>query len=267
MRKGMSLEEIPEMGRPLPLTPSPLAERGNPSAKDHHPLVAGVDGCTAGWLYVLAESPEPGRLRFREMRLAADFPALLEATAACDAVAVDVPIGLSADGRRAADYAARRVLGPRRSSVFPPPARALLSMEGGYWELNAASKAIRAGISRQTYNILGKIRDADRAMTAALQSRLTESHPEVTFWALNGGSPLAHNKKRPEGRAQRLALLQGIFGASADTLSPPRGAAWDDLYDAAVLAWTASRVAYGVERRLPEAAELDAKGLRMEIVY
>jgi predicted RNase H-like nuclease len=267
MRKGKHVGEIPEMGPHL--TPSPLSLRGEgePELAAERKAVAGVDGCTAGWLYVLAESPEPGRLLFVAIGLAADFPALLDATAACDAVAVDVPIGLSSDGRRSADYAARRCLGPRRSSVFPPPARALLSMEGGFWELNAASKAIRAGISQQTYNILGKIRDADRAMTPALQSRVTESHPEVTFWALNGGSPLAHNKKRPEGRAQRLALLQGVFGNSADILSPPRGAGWDDLYDAAALAWTASRVAYGVERRLPELPELDARGLRMEIVY
>ena len=140
-------------------------------------------------------------------------------------------------------------------------------MEGGYWELNAASKAIRAGISQQTYNILGKIRDADRAMTPALQARMTESHPEVTFWALNGGEALAHNKKRPEGRAHRLLLLERVFGESVGALSPPRGAGWDDLYDAAVLAWTASRVANGVESRLPETPEVDAKGLRMEIVY
>jgi predicted RNase H-like nuclease len=182
-------------------------------------------------------------------------------------VAVDVPIGLSADGRRAADYAARHLLGPRRSSVFPPPARALLSMEGGYWELNAASRTIRAGISQQTYNILGKIRDADSAMAPALQTRVTESHPEVAFWALNGGQPLAHNKKRPEGRAQRLSLLESVYGEPAKKLTPPKGAGWDDLYDAAALAWTASRVAFGVERRLPEAPEVDAKGLRMEIVY
>ena len=263
------------MGRPLPPAPSaapplgkrPLAERGSPKSDAGLAMVAGADGCTAGWLYVVAEARGPGSLAYRGMGLAVDFPALIEATAACDAVAVDVPIGLSADGRREADYAARRCLGPRRSSVFPPPARALLSMEGGYWELNAASKAIRAGISQQTYNILGKIRDADRAMTPALQSRVTESHPEVSFWALNGGEALAHNKKRPEGRAHRLLLLERVFGESAGTLSPPRGAGWDDLYDAAVLAWTASRVANGVESRLPETPEVDAKGLRMEIVY
>ena len=230
-------------------------------------LVAGADGCTAGWLYVLARSVGAGVLEFEALAVADDFPALLEATAGCDAVAVDVPIGLSGDGRRTADYAARRALGPRRSSVFPPPARALLSMEGGYWDLNAASKAIRAGVSQQTYNILGKIRDADRCMTPALQARVTESHPEVTFWALNGRQPLAHNKKRPEGRAQRLALLKDVFGESVAEVSPPRGAAWDDLYDAAVLAWTASRAAYGVEGRLPEAPEVDARGLRMESVY
>jgi predicted RNase H-like nuclease len=230
-------------------------------------IVAGVDGCTAGWLYVIASSPSPGALIFERLGLATNFPALLDATDACDAVAVDVPIGLSADGRRTADYLARRCLGPRRSSVFPPPARALLSMDGGYAHLNAASKAIRAGISQQTYNILNKIRDADSTVTPALQSRITESHPEVTFWALNAGLPLAHNKKRPEGRAQRLTLLESVFGESAGALTPPKGAARDDLYDAAALAWTASRVAYGIASRLPETPAHDARGLRMEIVY
>ena len=176
MRKGMYLGEIPKMGRPLPLTPSPISERGDPKLAEDLTLVAGVDGCAAGWLYVLAEAKGPGLLALRGMGLAEDFPALLEATAACDAVAVDVPIGLSADGHREADYAARRCLGPRRSSVFPPPARALIGMEGGYWELNAASKAIRAGISQQTFNILGRSGMPTAAMTPALQARVTESH-------------------------------------------------------------------------------------------
>jgi len=230
-------------------------------------LVAGVDGCTAGWLYVIAASPKPARLDYRGLGLAEDFPALLVATSACDAVSVDVPIGLSADGRRGADYAARRCLGPRRSSVFPPPARSLITLDGDYRELNAASRAICAGISQQTFNILSKIRAADRCITPAMQARVTESHPEVTFWALNGERTLVHNKKRPEGRSQRLFLLQGVYGDEAAGLRPPRGAVWDDLYDAAALAWTAARVAYGVACRFPEAPEQDARGLRMEIVY
>jgi predicted RNase H-like nuclease len=140
-------------------------------------------------------------------------------------------------------------------------------MPGDYAQLNAASKAIRAGISRQTYNILAKIRDADRCMTPALQARVTESHPEVTFRAMNGNQPLAHSKKTAAGRAQRLALLERVYGPAAAPLTLPKGAAWDDLYDAAALTWTALRVANGIATHLPEQPERDARGLGMEIVY
>ena len=41
----------------------------------------------------------------------------------------------------------------------------------------------------------------------------------------------------------------------------------DDLLDAIVAAWSASRVANGVAKRLPENGETNADGLRMEIVF
>jgi predicted RNase H-like nuclease len=114
---------------------------------------------------------------------------------------------------------------------------------------------------------LVRIREVDEALTAALQTRVVESHPEVCFWATNSRQHLLWNKKKPEGREERRRLLHGIYGASLRALTPPRGAAWDDLYDACVLAWTASRLARGVARRLPEIPEYDARGLQMEIVY
>jgi predicted RNase H-like nuclease len=228
--------------------------------------VAGVDGCIAGWVVVTALVEAGERLSLGEVFVVADFEARLAATGDCAAVAVDVPIGLSDDGQRLADFAARRLIGPRRSSVFPPPARPLVDMADDYAALNAASKAIRAGISRQTFNILGKIRDADGCMTPELQDRVTESHPEVSFWALKQAH-LPWNKRHRDGRADRISLLESVYGVDVAQLKPPRGAAWDDLYDAAVLAWTAMRVANGTARRLPEEPQRDAQGLRMEIVY
>jgi predicted RNase H-like nuclease len=180
---------------------------------------------------------------------------------------VDIPIGLSADGRRGADYAARQFIGPRRSSVFPPPARSVLeAWPADYWGLNALSKGIRAGISRQTFNILPKIHEADLVMTPTLQARVRECHPEVSFCALNGDC-LRYAKRTREGQRERIDLLETVFGPSIRDLRPPRGAALDDLYDAAVLAWTASRIARGEASSLPAMPEADARGLRMEIVY
>jgi hypothetical protein len=77
-------------------------------------------------------------------------------------------------------------------------------------------------ISKQTFNISPKIREVDLLMTAALQDRVYEVHPEC-FHALNG-SPLSHGKKKPEGvspnagaaatGASRLTQAPGIPGTS-----------------------------------------------------
>jgi len=229
--------------------------------------VAGVDGCRGGWLVVTAQTSPTDGLALGEAVVLADFSAVLALTSACAAVAVDIPIGLSADGRRRADFEARRRVGPRRSSVFPAPARTILD-GADYETANARSKALHGrGVQRQTFNILPKIREADLSMTPILQARIVESHPEVCFWALRGEVHLQHAKRRREGEAERLTLLESVYDGSIRGLRPPRGAARDDLYDACVLAWTAARLAAGTAVHLPAEAERDERGLRMEIVY
>ena len=227
--------------------------------------VAGVDGCHAGWICAIAEAGN-NALRACSVYVTDSFKDLIEATKTCAAVSVDMPIGLSRDGLRSADTEARRMIGPRRSSVFPAPPRALLAAEGDYRMLNVLAKSIRAGISQQTYNLLPKIREVDAAITPALQARIRESHPEVSFCALNGDC-LADAKRTAPGQRTRLALLEGVFGAPVAGMRPPHGAAQDDLYDALVLAWTASRIARGEARTLPAHPDTDERGLRMEIVY
>ncbi len=229
--------------------------------------VAGADGCRGGWVYVIARI-EPAALRFGAISVAASFRALIEATNQCAAVAVDIPIGLSEDGRREADFEARRRIGPRRSSVFPAPARCLTTTAGDYDLLNALSKQVCGrGISRQTYNILPKIVEADACLTPEMQDRVVESHPEVAFWALAGDEPLSYYKRTPEGAAERIRLLETVFGPGIRSLAKPRGSDWDDIYDACVLAWTASHVTKGDAVHLPAEPQYDGRGLRMEIVY
>ena len=228
-------------------------------------LVAGADGCRKGWVVAFAEAGAQG-LRLRQPRVVPDFAALLAATADSAAVAVDIPIGLSEDGRRLADFAARACIGRRRSSVFPAPPRFCLN-GAGYAEANQTSKVrFGRGLQRQTFNILPKICEADACMMPAMQDRLVESHPEVSFWAL-AQRMLPHAKHKPDGLAERLRLLHGIYGPGLGDLAAPAGAALDDLYDACVLAWTAARLASGTAVHLPEEPQLDSRGLRMEIVY
>jgi predicted RNase H-like nuclease len=249
--------------------------RGTPVTKLQE-TVAGVDGCRAGWIVVQAKplpagpSPKLGRashvLTLVDIRVLPSFADVLAHTDTCVAVALDMLIGFSANGPRAADFEARRKIGPRRSSVFPPPARSVLETDGDYATLNALSKTLGAGVSRQTYNILPRMREVDALMTPALQGRVVESHPEVCFCAVKG-TPLDHAKRHPEGRRERRSLLDTLYASSLEDGAPPRGAALDDLHDAAILAHTALRVARREASRLPDTPEVDERGLRMEIVY
>ncbi|HLF77302.1 MAG TPA: DUF429 domain-containing protein [Dehalococcoidia bacterium] len=230
--------------------------------------IAGVDGCLKGWLVVKATSTDQG-IGFEEAEIHARFADVLTVTQECDAVAVDMPMGLSSDGPRIADALARRAIGPRASSVFPSPVRAVLEA-ASYAEASLISAAVhRDGkkVSRQTYQLLNKVREVDGSMSPSLQERVVESHPEVCFWALNNQHPLVWPKRTPEGLAHRRRLLATVYVDSLSPAAPPTGSAWDDLYDACVLAWTASRLARGIARRFPAEPEYDGRGLRMEIVY
>jgi predicted RNase H-like nuclease len=172
-------------------------------------------------------------------------------TGRIDAVAVDMPIGLPAAGPRACDVEARRRLGPRRSSVFPAPARRFL---------HAASFGDVTGLSIQAFNLLPRIAELDALMDPALQERVVEAHPELAFARLDGGAPLADSKRTRAGLAHRAALL----GVDVEAVPRRRGARADDVLDALVLVGTAVRIANGCAERLGDGAR-DERGLRMEV--
>jgi predicted RNase H-like nuclease len=182
------------------------------------------------------------------------------------AVAIDIPIGLPESGPRTADIEARRRVGPRRSSVFPAPARAVL---GATTHVEACARSQRASgkkISIQLFNILAKIAEVDALMTPALQERCVEMFPEWSL-AVLAGAPMAHTKSKAAGRVERAAALGAVFGhdaLEAHLRRPPPGARADDVLDAFAGAWTARRLAHGCALRI--GGEVDSRGLRMEVV-
>jgi predicted RNase H-like nuclease len=182
------------------------------------------------------------------------------------AAAIDIPIGLAPRHPRQADMEARRRLGPRRSSVFPAPARAVLAATT-YEEACALSRAASGkAISKQLFNILPKIREVDALVTPLLQERLFEMSPELSLTLL-AGAPMAHSKTTAAGRAERALALAAVFGrAQIDRHigTPPRGARPDDVLDAFAGAWTARRHAAGDSLRL--GGQVDERGLRMEVL-
>src|SRR5215470_12049119 len=140
------------------------------------PLLAGVDGCRAGWVVVVARC-DAQDAQEHQVHICARFDDVLCLEPAPAVIAVDMPIGLLAapqPGGRDCDRLARRLLGRRASSVFTPPPRPLL--EATHYE------QVRGhGLSIQAFNIMAKMREVDRVMTAALQQRVYEAHPELAF--------------------------------------------------------------------------------------
>jgi predicted RNase H-like nuclease len=236
-------------------------------------LIAGVDGCKAGWLVALAGAwPCVERPR---VLVCASFAEAMQATFACAAVAVDMPIGLPGDGSdRECDRAARQRLPSKaKPSVFPAPPRGC--MDACTWEEFSALHRSLAGkrATKQVWNIAARMREVDMALTPAHQARVVEAHPELVFRHTLGGLDLAP-KRTLRGLAQRLRLLASRTPELLDLAAGlnPAQAGVDDLLDAlALLAVAAHVAAVGVDaatpRRLPATPPLDPRGLRMEIWF
>jgi len=232
-------------------------------------LLVGVDGCRGGWVVATADE-RLERIRFVVVLSLDD---VLRRSSTDGIVAIDVPIGLPEAGDRACDRSARRLLGgPRASSVFPAPCRAALaaSTYAEACRLNEAACGRR--ISRQTFNILPKIREVDGLLTSSFQMHVRECHPELVFALLSAnGCGLSHGKKTAAGAAERLALLVRVlppFDPAAIAIAlRPADVARDDVVDAAACLAAASKILSGTALVLPVGdTELDGRGLRMEIV-
>ena len=232
-------------------------------------IAAGADGCRGKWLVVMG--PRVGAV---DVFLASDFQELLERTAAASSIMVDMPIGLdevARRGGRSADVAARKLLPGQTSSIFPAPPRAILGCQT-YAEARRVcreSSPDGISISAQAFMIASKIAEIDRLLTPESQQRVVEVHPELAFRARNGGVQLPR-KKTPEGLKRRRELLDGSLCRALDRAAlalPKRDWGADDLLDAAVAFLVAHDHAQGKARRVPEAPEVDARGLRMEMWY
>jgi predicted RNase H-like nuclease len=206
-----------------------------------------------------------------QYRLCTHFREVLQLHPTPAVIAVDIPIGLLARyraGGRRCDQVARRLLGRRASCIFSPPSRTVLHATD-YEQVRTH------GLSRQAYGILPKIRQVDRVMSPALQQTVYEAHPELAFMSLSG-RPIIANKKTLAGREARLQALnralpsfQHLQRALAHAVGMFKRAqvAGDDTIDAAVLAWTACRIATGNAHRVPARPGMDRRGLRMEIWF
>ena len=225
--------------------------------------VRGVDGCRGGWLSVDVDAAEPREFRWRLWSLD-ETPALVHGDGIA-VVAIDVPIGLPAAGRRACDVEARRLLGRRGVTVFPAPVRPVLTA-ASYGEARGMLAA-RGGpsMSAQAFGIVPAVAAVDRCLSGDDDDRVVECHPEVAFCLLGGGPGLPP-KRTAAGAAIRRQLLARTWRA-VDTVLDGRPARTpeNDALDAIACAWSGLRFAAGTHVELGDDTR-DDRGLPMRIV-
>jgi predicted RNase H-like nuclease len=244
--------------------------------------VAGVDACRNGWVAVAlhaAAGAEVARDVAAGPELALDAAAGPEVAIRAEAslaallapwldqgggiiVGIDMPLGLLEKGWREADRAARGLLGPRRSSVFAIPPRAVWA-EASYPLANERCRELTAqGLSIQAWGLRARLLEANQYRETCGHP-LYEVHPELAFAAM-AGRPLAHSKHTPAGRDLRRQLLSRA-GIEIPAVTPARLAG--DVLDAAAVAWSARRVAAGRAVTVPAEPQHDHADREIAIRY
>lgn len=244
----------------------------------HHGIawVAGLDGCKGGWIAVLHPVAERAMAKIGVFKSFSEACVHLPRRAL---IGVDMPIGLTdrvEAGGRAPDRAARRIVGPRRHSVFPVPSRtAVYAFAQGYPQACSIARNTSSppwAPSKQAFWIFPRIQEVDLALQAdsGLAGRVFEIHPEVSFRMMHG-APLGEPKKKggrchADGMNLRKDLLraQGFTSELVDQ-TPPRGAGLDDLLDACAVVWSAARILTSEALVLPDPPGVDDMGLRVAI--
>lgn len=230
-------------------------------------LVAGIDGCPAGWIAALWDGA--GHLTSRLCASFADVMAL-----PAEIIAVDMPIGLPETSGRPPEREVRAKIGVRRSSVFSVPSLESIRCRD-YREacrINLLHSDPPRRVSQQCFHLFPKMREIDALITPDHQSRIYESHPELAFWIMNNETPVPLAKKAKSGSTHMgLELRKSLLrrnGVPIDSLEASyrrRDVGPDDLIDACACTLVAWRILNRRSIRFPANPPLNARGLRMEI--
>jgi predicted RNase H-like nuclease len=212
--------------------------------------VAGADVWKGRWVLVVLIDG-----RYAATHVAQSMEEVVARVPDADAFGVDIPIGLPPPGMkpRAADLDARRYVGPRWASVFMTPCREVLEQHS-YNEANAVATALGCKrISRQTFGLARAILDVDPVAKA--EQRIHEVHPEVSFVTANQMQHLPWSKTSWSGMKERVRILATHGIELPEDLGVADAVGIPDVLDAAIVAWSADRIANGIAVRLPSDGE------------
>jgi predicted RNase H-like nuclease len=258
-------------------------------------MVAGIDGCRAGWIAFLTETCS-NSVSAPASRIIRSAEELRDVIAGCRHVFIDIPVGLNERGYRSCDLALREVLpAPKKASVFMTPVRQAVCAGDYRSACDINREGTGSAISIQAWNIVPRIREVDRLLSdhPGLAAKVLECHPEWQFLlaarqlAPEPGSGLRPglrpeprpgltlvSKKTAEGIAGRLDLLgrlNPVYPKAFEEVlqnEKRRDVKPDDILDALMLMHAARRLANGAELSMfPEDRLRDSNGLPLNIHY
>jgi predicted RNase H-like nuclease len=230
----------------------------------------GVDGCKIGWFYTVIDHENQWEIGVSE-----NIEKLWETHKDAFLILIDIPIGLPFKNPRACDLEARKLLGKgKTSTVFPPPCRESLAAKNHEEACEINKKVLGKKISLQTYHISKKIKEVDDFLLPNPQAKqkIRETHPEICFWALDGGSAMRFPKKKKQGFTERLELLKKVFPPAESIVEDAlqefkrKEVRKDDVLDSLAAAIVASYPS-NTPATTSDTPEKDAMGLPMEMVY
>jgi predicted RNase H-like nuclease len=221
--------------------------------------VLGVDGWRGGWI---GARVEPGVDRV-EWLLLPGGAAVFAVEAAI--TAIDIPMGLQESGSRSCDVAARMTLYGAGSTVFPAPVRPVLHCRSHAEALEMLRGRGHTLMSAQAFGLVKKIKDIDDVLMPAMQDRVVEVHPELSFRRLAGVGWMPRKKTAAGVGARLEALRRWLPSIDLALTRVPEPVPIDDALDALACAWTAQQMQAGRFERLGD-GERDLRGLLMQIV-
>jgi len=227
--------------------------------------IAGIDGSKGGWVCVSGYENNFKELKFEKLKEFNDIK-----SKDFNLVLVDIPIGLDINlkkGGRIVDKLARKELLTNKSSIFNAPSRLVLEAKN-YEEANKINKNKGMGLSRQSWNLVKKIKEVDEFIKNSNKTIVFESHPEIIFQVMKKDK-VSTKKKNDEGIIERRNLLEKngfnkVF-LEKNLLAKDSFYKKDDFIDACSLFWSANRVITKTEVKIPNDIFLDSEGIIMQI--
>ena len=123
---------------------------------------------------------------------------------------------------------------------------------------NKINKSKGMGLSKQSWNLVKKIKEVDKYIRDSNETIIFESHPEIIFQIMKKDK-IFTKKKNEDGIIERRNLLEKNLSAKDSFYKK------DDFIDACSLFWSANRTIASTEIKIPNDILFDSEGIIMQI--